>query len=278
MSEQDVNADNSEMNKLIADAENLLKDEPTSPEPEKPEIKEEVKEEIKEEKGEEAAEEVKEEVKEEIPEEVAKPEVEPDHSEKSRLGRKVKYLEDKLSKVDSVDQKLDALLKRLETKEPEEPLPELPSGEDVVKIVEKTITKREADRIANEQKAQEQYQSTYINLLEEAVGEDEELRTLLVDPKSPFNKTSDKGFYGNPAQDLLLNITKATKALRAQKETPTPNVKGARPTVATGVNVPSTPAKVTVQKVDTSKWGKEEQALANSGLFSDEELAELARI
>jgi hypothetical protein len=100
----------------------------------------------------------------------------------------------------------------------------------------------------------------------------------LVDVKSPFNKTSDKGFYGNPAQDLLLNITKATKALRAQKETPKPNVKGTKPSVPTGVNVPTTPAKVTVQKVDTSKWGKEEQALANSGLFSEEELAELARI
>jgi RNA binding exosome subunit len=276
MSEQDVNADNSEMNKLIADAENLLKDEPTSPEPEVPK-------EPTPEPAEPPAEPPVEPEPAEPPAEPAEPTppaepAEPDHSEKSRLGRKVKYLEDKLSKVDSVDQKLDALLKRLETKEPEEPLPELPSGEDVVKIVEKTITKREADRIANEQKAQEQYQSTYINLLEEAVGEDEELRTLLVDPKSPFNKTSDKGFYGNPAQDLLLNITKATKALRAQKETPKPNVKGARPTVATGVNVPSTPAKVTVQKVDTSKWGKEEQALANSGLFSDEELAELARI
>ena len=63
MSEQDVNADNSEMNKLIADAENLLKDEPTSPEPEKQEIKEEVKEEIKEE--EEKLEEVKEDEKKE---------------------------------------------------------------------------------------------------------------------------------------------------------------------------------------------------------------------
>ena len=271
MSEQDVNADNSEMNKLIADAENLLKDEPTSPEQEPP---------VEPDKPTEPPTEP-ETPPTEPPAEPVEPTpepAEPDHSEKSRLGRKVKYLEDKLSKVDSIDQKLDALFKKFEKTEPEEPLPELPSGEDVVKIVEKILSKREQERILNEQKAQEQYQSTYINLLEEAVGEDEELRTLLVDPKSPFNKTSDKGFYGNPAQDLLLNITKATKALRAQKETPKPNVKGARPTVATGVNVPSTPAKVTVQKVDTSKWGKEEQALANSGLFSDEELAELARI
>lgn len=269
MSEQDVNADNSEMNKLIADAENLLKDEPTSPEPEVPK-----------EPTPEPAEPPAEPPVEPEPAEPTPPAepAEPDHSEKSRLGRKVKYLEDKLSKVDSIDQKLDALFKKFEKTEPEEPLPELPSGEDVVKIVEKTLSKREQEKIENEQKAQEQYQSTYINLLEEAVGEDEELRTLLVDPKSPFSKTSDKGYFGNPAQDLLLNITKATKALRAQKETPKPNVKGARPTVATGVNVPSTPAKVTVQKVDTSKWSKEEQALANSGLFSDEELAELARI
>jgi RNA binding exosome subunit len=276
MSEQDVNADNSEMNKLIADAENLLKDEPTSPEPEVPK-------EPTPEPAEPPAEPPVEPEPAEPPAEPAEPTppaepAEPDHSEKSRLGRKVKYLEDKLSKVDSIDQKLDALFKKFEKTEPEEPLPELPSGEDVVKIVEKILSKREQEKIENEQKAQEQYQSTYINLLEEAVGEDEELRTLLVDPKSPFSKTSDKGYFGNPAQDLLLNITKATKALRAQKETPKPNVKGARPTVATGVNVPSTPAKVTVQKVDTSKWGKEEQALANSGLFSDEELAELARI
>lgn len=276
MSEQDVNADNSEMNKLIADAENLLKDEPTSPEPEVPK-------EPTPEPAEPPAEPPVEPEPAEPPAEPAEPTppaepAEPDHSEKSRLGRKVKYLEDKLSKVDSIDQKLDALFKKFEKTEPEEPLPELPSGEDVVKIVEKTLSKREQEKIENEQKAQESYQSTYLNLLEEAVGEDDELRTLLVDQKSPFNKTSDKGFFGNPAHDLLLNITKATKALRAQKETPKPNVKGAKPIVPTGVNVPSTPSKVTVQKVDTSKWGKEEQALANSGLFSDEELAELARI
>ena len=276
MSEQDVNADNSEMNKLIADAENLLKDEPTSPEPEVPK-------EPTPEPAEPPAEPPVEPEPAEPPAEPAEPTppaepAEPDHSEKSRLGRKVKYLEDKLSKVDSIDQKLDALFKKFETKEPEEPLPELPSGEDVVKIVEKTLSKREQEKIENEQKAQESYQSTYLNLLEEAVGEDDELRTLLVDPKSPFSKTSDKGYFGNPAQDLLLNITKATKALRAQKETPKPNVKGTKPSVATGVIVPSTPSKVTVQKVDTSKWGKEDQALANSGLFSDEELAELARM
>ena len=276
MSEQDVNADNSEMNKLIADAENLLKDEPTSPEPEVPK-------EPTPEPAEPPAEPPVEPEPAEPPAEPAEPTppaepAEPDHSEKSRLGRKVKYLEDKLSKVDSIDQKLDALFKKFETKEPEEPLPELPSGEDVVKIVEKTLSKREQEKIENEQKAQESYQSTYLNLLEEAVGEDDELRTLLVDPKSPFSKTSDKGYFGNPAQDLLLNITKATKALRAQKETPKPNVKGTKPSVATGVIVPSTPSKGTVQKVDTSKWGKEEQALANSGLFSDEELAELARM
>lgn len=277
MDEQDVNAANSEMRKLIADAESLLRDEQV-------EVKEETKEEIKEE--------VKEEVKEEIPDEVAQteevstttekveppPETEPDHGEKSRLGRKVKYLEDKLTKVDSIDQKLDALFKRFDTQK-EEPLPDLPTGEDVVKIVDKVISKREQDRIKGEKKAQESYQSNYLNLLDEAVGEDEELRNLLVDPKSPFNKTSDKGFFGNPAQDLLLNITKATKALRAKvPEPPKPNVKGVKSSVPTGVNVPSTPDKVTVKKTDTSKWDKESQSLANSGLFSDEELAELARI
>lgn len=278
MSEQDVNADNSEMNKLIADAENLLKEEQVKEEP-KEEVKETPKEEKVEEVKEETKEEVKEEVKEEIPDEVAKPkEEEPDHGEKSRLGRKVKYLEDKLSKVDSIDQKLDSFLKRFEQKPVEEELPDLPTGKDVVDIVGKVLTQREQKKIEDEQKAQESYQSTYIQLLDEAVGEDEELRNLLVDPKSPFNKTSDKGFFGNPAQDLLLNITKATKALRAQKEAPKPNVKGTKPSVPTGVNVPTTPAKVTVQKVDTSKWDKESQALANSGLFSDEELAELARI
>ena len=138
MSEQDVNADNSDLEKVIADAENLLNE--TSEV--KEEIKEEIKEEVKEEKAEEGKEEVKEEVKEEIPDEAAKvEEKEPDHGEKSRLGRKVKYLEDKLSKVDSIDQKLDALFKKFEKTEPEEPLPELPSGEDVVKIVEKILSK-----------------------------------------------------------------------------------------------------------------------------------------
>jgi len=59
MGKQDVNADNSDLEKVIADAENLLNE--TSEV--KEEIKEEIKEEVKEEKAEEGKEEVKEEVK-----------------------------------------------------------------------------------------------------------------------------------------------------------------------------------------------------------------------
>lgn len=249
--EQEVNADNSELSRQIADAENLLNEGVTEETPDVQEVTE-------------------------IPGIKEEPKKEEDHGEKSRLGRKVKFLEDKLSKLDSLDQKIEKLL-QASTKHEEE-LPEIPTGQEVLELVDKRLEARETKKAEEARKAQESYQSRYISLLEDTVGDDEELRELLLAPDSPYNKTGPNSYFGDPAQDLLNNVTKAQRALRSKTVTPKPNVHGKPPTVPNGVNIPTTPTKTVAKKVDTSKWGKEERALAESGLFNDEELAELARI
>lgn len=205
------------------------------------------------------------------------------HSEKSRLGRKVKRLEETLTDIRS---SLDFIKERTTTPQvqslPIDEDDELPDGatseeiKDFVKKREtrllKALEQRESDKERDAREKKTSYAKEYAKTLESMVDpeEDEEIFKLLTDTK---DLTYNQVYRGNPVEDFLINYRGATKAV-LRKATP-----GTKTTVAnkpsaipTGVNVPGG-TKPATKVIDTSKWSRDEQELAK--MFSSDELAEM---
>lgn len=230
-----------------------------------------------------------------IPEPEPDPEPDPEpvddepHGEKSRLGRKVKRLEGIIETVNQTNVELQTTLKALvETlqrggTQPQpgeiDEIPEFATNEELVayidkraaKIVEKTLTGREAQAQAKEK----EYSDNYLRLLTKAVEhpEDEEdeqaeiIYELMTKPDSPYNVKHT----GDASQDFIINYRAATKHLLTKGQEKKPNLHNKKPDVPTGVTVPSTAPKVIV--FDRSKLSPAEQELAKG--FKDEELAKM---
>ena len=212
-------------------------------------------------------------------------EEEPDHGEKSRLGRKVKRLEDTLTDIKST---LDFIKERsvkevkAETvvEEEEIELSEYPTAAEIKAFNEqerkktlRLIEQRESEKERSKQESTQKYVKEYARLLKESVDPDDDpdLYALLTDEK---DLTYNQVYKNDPKEDFLINMRNANKALRSKANPTVTKTTVANKTtgIPTGVNIP-TGTKPTGKVVDTSKWSSEEQDLAKN--FSAEELSDL---
>ena len=214
-------------------------------------------------------------------------EAEDDHSEKSRLGRKVKRQEETLTALTSkIDSLADLITKNLTPKqeaalEEEFELSEYPSGEELMAFKKFTIeqAKKAAKSVLADERAEattkaQQYEGTYLKLMADmTTAEDDddtvsgEIKTLLVSEDKRFNAKHT----GDATKDFLINYRNATDFLLRRGKEKVPNVHGKQSKVATGVNVPRTAQRVAT--FDRSKLDPIEQGLAAA--FTDKELAEM---
>ena len=215
-----------------------------------------------------------------VEEPVAEPE-EVTHSEKSRLGRKVKRLEDTLSDIKG---SLDILRER--STQPAQPvveeeieLPENPTAEEIKEFVRKdrerlikNLESKDTEKARAAQSERQKYAKEYARLVEETLDPDDdaEIYKLMTDTKDlTYNQVIKK----EPKEDFLLNYRNATKAVLSKvKPAKVSTVHGKVSKVPTGVNVPSS-AVVAPKTFDRSKLSPLEADVAK--MFNDEELASL---
>lgn len=208
-----------------------------------------------------------------------------EHGEKSRLGRKVKRLDDTISEIKGT---LDFIKERITTKEAPAPvveedevvLSEYPTKEEIEayndqreKRLLKKIELKETEKSKKQQEATQHYVKEYSRLLKESVDPDEDpdLYTMLTDEK---DLTYNQVYKNDPKEDFLINLRNANKALRSKGSAPVTKttVSGKPSQIPTGVIVP-TGSKPAAKVVDISKWSIEEQELAKQ--FSGDELADM---
>jgi hypothetical protein len=168
----------------------------------------------------EAAEEVDEEASEAAEDVAEEPE---DNAERSRLGRKVKELEDKLSgtaqtstQVASALEKLNAFLGKQE--EPEEPeffeMPE--TTQELNALLDKRLEERERAKTIQGTKQAEEYQSGYVDTVMDLLEGDseEEKSTILELIQGEFNvKHSEVDSIQTGIKDAAKNVMAARKKM-----------------------------------------------------------------
>lgn len=213
-------------------------------------------------------------------------EEDPLHGEKSRFGRKIKRLEDKLeSTLADLKASLDFIKERTITpqaqtiEEEDTDLPEGATSEEIKEFVTKrearllrTLEQRESDKERSAREKKQNYSKEYVKTLESMVDpdEDEEVYKLLTDTK---DLTYNQVYKGNAVEDFLINYRAATKAVMNKSQPVTRTTVANKPSqIPAGVNVPGG-TKPAAKVVDMSKYSKDEQDLAKA--FSADELAEL---
>jgi hypothetical protein len=198
------------------------------------------------------------------------------HGEKSRLGRKVKRLEDTLGEIKG---SLDFLKERSQVAAPEVEeelaLPENPTAEEIRDFVKqdrarllKDIEKQGAAKSKQEQESNQKYGMEYAKMVEDMLDpeEDAEVYKLMTDTK---DLTYNQVYKRDAKEDFLINYRNATKSI-LRKQKPAKVVSLGKP--AGGVNVPGA-TKVEAKKADTSKWSGPEQDMAR--LLGEDALAEM---
>jgi len=193
------------------------------------------------------------------------------HPEASKLGRKVKYIEDKMvskEEFSHLNSKIDSLLEQLNRK-PIEPeydeyghVVEKPVDIDV--LVEEKIVQREVRKQQEFVRANQQYQDGYAESLRDLISE-------IDDPvlaKEVFKKMTDQGspynvrLSMNPYTDASKNFVRAVKSV----QTPFSGKRGSNvPTGVTTTSVTSTPQrKAPKLDAEAASYAKE------MGLTADE--------
>ena len=184
---------------------------------------------------------------------------EDEHSEKSRLGRKFKRLEEDNQKL---QEKLDRLLNTLSKKEPvvedEDEIDDestVITAKDVKKILEKHEANRSKRQIEDERKAtevQQSYEKNYIKKILEF--EDEPDFKVIYDE---MYKNYNVKITGNPEADAEINFERATAAFykKARKEKKVP-VKGGKPG-STGLESPGTKDEPSKKKIELDEFASE---------------------
>jgi hypothetical protein len=204
-----------------------------------------------------------------------------EHGEKSRLGRKVKRLEETISKIGS---SLDFIKEKITAKqavvEDEEPyLPEGATSEEIKDFIKKDrerllkqLETKEVEKSQAQSNQRQKYVTEYSKMVEDMLDPDEdaEIFKLMTDTKDLTFNQVHSGF-SDAKQDFLINYRAATKAvLNKVKPVTKTTVSNKTSKIPNGVNVPGG-TKQSVKAVDTSKWSAEEQELAK--MFSAEELS-----
>ncbi len=219
---------------------------------------------------EEAKVEVKEEVKEELKDE--KQEIQRkldddsdlDQHDRTRLGRRLKRVEEGLAKLDRLGELLERMERptsRKETETSESEIPEvITTAEDVRKVnrfEKQNIKKRDGD-----------YQTAYIKHIHSLETEDdpihEEVIKELFTITSPFNVRrgdDDDPDTWNPRHDAEVNYYKAKVSVLAKKvgtpSKPKPNVKGERPLVSADVSTELTMKERSPKEVKLDPYAQE---------------------
>ena len=209
------------------------------------------------------------------------------HGEKSRLGRKVKRLEDTLTEIRS---SLDFLKERTATpqvqsqeEEEELDLPENPTAEEVKEYIQKReeklvsrIEKRGSEKTDQQQDKINRYKKEYTKKMTALADSDDdaelEIYKLMSDEKDlTFNLAHSN--FEDAKEDFIINFRAATKAVLNKSKPGTRTTVANKPSqIPTGVNVPGN-AQAATKIVDVSKWSKDEQDLAK--MFSADDLAQL---
>jgi len=189
-----------------------------------------------------------------------------DQRERSRLGRRLKRVEEGLGKLDRLEQ----ILQRMEYSAPrkddktsssEYEIPEvITTGEDVLKTI----------RIDREQarKAAEDYQSKYIKHIHSLESDDdpisEEVVKELFTFTSPFNMRrgdDDNPSTWNPTADAEINYYKAKAAILASKhgksDRPKANVRGEKVPVSADISTDLTMKERTQKEVKLDPYAQE---------------------
>jgi hypothetical protein len=202
------------------------------------------------------------------------------HGEKSRLGRRVKRIEqESAKKLTAIEETLNLLKERIlvtpQEKEEELELPENPTAEEIRDFVRKDrerLKKELSSEItAKETTAKEadaKYGREYAKMVEEMLDpeEDAEIYKLMTDLK---DLTYNQVYKKDAKEDFLINYRNATKAI-LNKTKPGKVISLGKK--ASGVNVPNNTV-VKGKAVDTSKWSVQEQQMAE--LLGDETLSEM---
>lgn len=168
-----------------------------------------------------------------------------DHATKTRLGRKVKKLEEVMvtkSEFNQLMTKLDTFMTRPSEQQVSTPLIDMPEYVATPDDVEKVIQARE-NRIRSEQDTyQKAYVSTMVSMGQGNDTHDEIVKEMMTN----FNVRRT----GNPQIDAELNYAKAQAAVLSRQTTKTVPVKGDKP-IGTGVThgVTNTQTKVTLPKL-----------------------------
>lgn len=167
-----------------------------------------------------------------------KPIEEEDHSEKSRLGRKVKRMEEQFS---NVLERFDDFMSRSTPPQPSPPLvgstDELPEFIQTPEDVERVVNARER-KIAT---AQQLYSGNYIKQLQGLGNVNTEIHDDILNEMAA-NPNFNTRHTGNPIVDARLNYAEAKASVLAKKTAGTkPNipVSGGSPIAPTGISATS---------------------------------------
>lgn len=175
------------------------------------------------------------------------------HPESSRLGRKVRYMEDNMvskREFDELNSKIDTLLvtvsRKPETPEYDEFGEEVKKQINIDELVDSRIAHNKQEEMRRNNAAMEKYRNDYISNLRELINEIEDP----VIARQVFKKMTEEGgefnrkFTDNAASDCSKNFIRAVKAV----STPFGGKRGA--SVPSGISATSTnkePAKVVPQ-------------------------------
>lgn len=168
------------------------------------------------------------------PQAEVKPIEEEDHSEKSRLGRKVKRMEEQFS---NVLEKFDDFMSRSIPPQPSPPADELPEFIQTPEDVERVVSARER-KIAT---AQQMYSGNYIKQLQGLGNVNTEIHDDILNEMAA-NPNFNARHTGNPIVDARLNYAEAKASVLAKKTAGTrPNipVSGGSPISPTGISATS---------------------------------------
>lgn len=164
-----------------------------------------------------------------------------DQGERSKMGRRVKRMEDMLtqviSKLDSFNYPVDRETRKNVGNVEENP-DDLPEVISTPQDVERVLSIRERKRLEDQQK----YERGYVSTLGKLGSANSEIHEEVLDLMEKEWKIFGRRRSDNPELDAELNYSKAEGAILKRKMAsprPKPNVKGEKSTVSTNLSVSS---------------------------------------
>jgi hypothetical protein len=203
-------------------------------------------------------------------EELPKP-VDEDHP--TKLGRKVKDLQDQLS---SVLERFDAMI-ALQSEKPKPAAPVEDEDPELTRIVSKAVDRTKAElqkETEKENRARETYVNSYVDAVNKGFEEDlePEIHAEVVKELLETNFQSYKRPTGNPLRDARINYTEGlAKILKGKRKAAqgAPNVKGDRKTAPTDLSASSRLDASPKKKIELDPYAK--KFVASMGLAEDDE-------